>query len=113
MAALSKKLRSIEGGLISFFCPGCDDWHVLNVDNPHHPRWQFNGDVERPSFEPSICVTYPANPDAEEEFKEWRVERRCHSFVRGGRIQFLDDCTHQLAGQTVDLPDHDDVIGVA
>lgn len=22
-----------------------------------------------------------------------------------GRIQFLNDCTHALAGQTVDLPD--------
>ena len=29
----------------------------------------------------------------------------CHSFVTGGRIQFLSDCTHALAGQTVDLTD--------
>ena len=29
----------------------------------------------------------------------------CHSFIRDGRIQFLGDCTHHLAGQTVDLPD--------
>ena len=31
--------------------------------------------------------------------------KRCHSFVTDGRIQFLSDCTHALAGQTVDLPD--------
>ena len=30
---------------------------------------------------------------------------RCHSFVRSGRIEFLSDSTHALAGQTVDLPD--------
>ena len=30
---------------------------------------------------------------------------RCHSFVREGRIEFLSDCTHALAGQTVELPD--------
>ena len=29
---------------------------------------------------------------------------RCHSFVRDGGIQFLTDCEHGLAGQTVDLP---------
>lgn len=28
----------------------------------------------------------------------------CHSFVRAGRIEFLGDCTHALAGQTVPLP---------
>ena len=27
----------------------------------------------------------------------------CHSFVRDGRIEFLSDCTHELAGQTVEL----------
>ena len=26
-------------------------------------------------------------------------------FVTDGKIQFLGDCTHALAGQTVDLPD--------
>jgi hypothetical protein len=29
----------------------------------------------------------------------------CHSFVTDGKIQFLSDCTHALAGQTVALPD--------
>jgi hypothetical protein len=53
-------------------------------------------------------VTYPANPDAIEEFKEWRTERVCHSFVTDGKIQFLGDCTHALAGQTVELPEQED-----
>jgi hypothetical protein len=29
----------------------------------------------------------------------------CHSFVTDGRIQFLDDSTHELAGETADLPE--------
>jgi len=29
----------------------------------------------------------------------------CHSYVTDGRIQFLADCTHALAGLTVDLPE--------
>lgn len=27
----------------------------------------------------------------------------CHSFVRNGKIEFLSDCTHELAGKTVEL----------
>jgi hypothetical protein len=33
------------------------------------------------------------------------VHHCCHSFVTNGKIQFLADCTHKLAGQTVELPD--------
>jgi hypothetical protein len=29
---------------------------------------------------------------------------RCHSWVKNGEIQFLSDCDHALAGQTVPLP---------
>ena len=29
----------------------------------------------------------------------------CHSFVNDGQVQFLDDCTHELAGQTLLLLD--------
>lgn len=28
----------------------------------------------------------------------------CHCFIVAGQWQFLGDCTHELAGQTVDLP---------
>lgn len=67
-------------------------------------RWSFNGNVEKPTFKPSLLVKFPANPKAIEEFKEWRAERICHSFVTDGKIIFLNDCTHELKGQTVDLP---------
>jgi hypothetical protein len=29
---------------------------------------------------------------------------RCHVFITNGQIQFLDDCTHALKGQTVPIP---------
>jgi len=29
----------------------------------------------------------------------------CHYFLKGGMLQFLGDCTHTLAGQTVPLPE--------
>ncbi len=60
------------------------------------PSWEFNGDYDRPTFQPSVLVTWgpPEN----------RAKHVCHSFVTEGQIQFLGDCTHALAGQTVPLP---------
>lgn len=105
MSALSKKLRDTTGNGLTFWCPGCKQTHSIQHGEGQGPRWTWNGDAERPTFTPSVLVTYPANPDASDEFKEWRTERVCHSFITDGRIQFLGDCTHALAGQTVGLPD--------
>jgi hypothetical protein len=96
-------LRTIGlGERLGFHCPACNQMHVVTVAPAPH-AWGFNGDYERPTFTPSVLVTWPANVNAIEEFKEWRTERRCHSFVENGEIRFLDDCTHALAGKTVPL----------
>jgi hypothetical protein len=33
-----------------------------------------------------------------------RFGKVCHSSITEGRIQYLGDCTHGLAGKAVDLP---------
>jgi hypothetical protein len=101
------KLRRQQGGRIAFLCPGCGECHSVPVEGPQ--AWQWNGSLECATLAPSLLVTYPANPNALEEFKEWRTERRCHSFVRNGQIQFLTDSTHKLAGQTVPIPNWETV----
>lgn len=103
MAALSKKLRSLEGGRVMFWCPGCDGAHQVRVGEGSGPRWGYNDNPDSPTFTPSINVTYNG-PDAGIDGAPPAV---CHSFVTDGRIQFLNDCTHSLAGQTVELPDFD------
>ena len=85
------------------WCQGCNCTHTIKTKGAG--AWGRNGDVEKPMFTPSVLVTWPANPDASEEFKEWRTARSCHTFITDGRVQFLGDCTHGLAGQTLDLPD--------
>lgn len=68
--------------------------------------WGFNGNVDAPTFTPSVLTTYRANPDADPvRFPEWLKERRCHTFITNGMVQFLGDCTHALAGKTEPLPD--------
>ena len=91
-------LRTLTNGGLVFHCPGCDSTHAIN-SHPNGPRWAYNGDPVKPTFTPSILVTirWSANDPSEKD-------DICHSFVTDGRIQFLGDCTHALAGQTVPLP---------
>lgn len=92
---------------IFFFCPGCDGVHAVNH------TWYFNGDVEKPTFSPSILVNGTKEITDDECTSIMRGEKIkpipnvCHSFITDGNIQFLSDCTHKLAGQTVKLPDWD------
>lgn len=70
------------------------------------------GSRDAPTFTPSILVQtgHFVQPEGKHCDRsgdpEWPCDCVCcHSFVTDGRIQFLSDCTHALAGQTVDLPD--------
>lgn len=88
------------------FCPACKNGHLFshpNFPNGLGAKWEFSGSLENPTFAPSIIVRTPA-PDF---YQSGKYESTCHSFVRNGKIEFLGDCTHPLAGKTVDLPDWD------
>lgn len=87
---------------IRFDCPGCKDPHVIPTVGPK--AWGFNGSMDKPTLTPSILVRRTAwDPDDADAVAQQVV---CHSFVTDGRIQFLGDCTHDLKGQTVDLPEY-------
>lgn len=78
------------------WCPGCDYQHALAVagedgTEPAGPTWEWDGNHETPTFSPSLLV------------HETGDQPRCHSFIRAGRWEFLSDCGHPLAGQTVDM----------
>lgn len=112
------KIEVAAGGAnVGFICPGCNEAHYIRVSGQGRPMWSYNGNPDAPTFKPSIlrrtghyasgfvpghgcwCGKDSAGDD-------WTFECSvCHSFVTDGKIQFLDDCTHALAGQTVDLPD--------
>lgn len=94
------------------FGPGCKCVHAVNN------TWEFNGDLEKPTFSPSILVkSGHYMPDHKGDcwckFNENQLNKGekpsefkcvvCHSFVTDGKIQFLSDCTHAMAGQTIEL----------
>lgn len=116
MGMLSRFLRNSSDNGLLFWCPGCDMLHRIQHGSGSGPRWGWNGDAEKPTFTPSVLVTWDqAEPPATTieirekiargEIKQVRVPKVCHTFVTDGRIQYLSDCTHHLAGQTIDMPE--------
>ena len=82
------------GSRAVFQCPGCQCGHEVRVkaEGKGEP-WGWNGSLDAPTFTPSILTWW----------NDAGREKRCHSFVTDGKIQFLHDSTHALAGHTVPL----------
>lgn len=106
------KVWGFNKNRLAFFCPGCKEQQsiTVNSDTAGRPVWNWNGSLEQPTITPSILTrgTWPlTDEEAAECLKGNNVSRKrvCHSFITDGKIQFLNDCTHSLAGQTVDLPE--------
>lgn len=74
-----------------YMCPGCKTLHAIGLksDGGSH---DFNMNFDSPTISPSVL--YANHPI-------------CHAFIREGMIEFLSDCEHALAGQTVELPELD------
>jgi len=94
------KFHQIEPEYLAWHCPGCEGGHVVPVNGHSSGRgWQWNGSLDSPTLIPSVLVNVGgANPTAP----------ICHCFITNGQILFLSDSTHELAGQTVEIPDWDD-----
>lgn len=93
---MPKVTISVGGGHAYFYCPGCEMTHHYQIkappNDPKRDTWTFDGNMESPTFTPSL---------------HWIEDgkTRCHLYVKGGRIEYLPDCAHELAGQTVDMVD--------
>lgn len=94
------EIQAVDGGKsLMFFCPGCQYYHHFHIEKgplwDGQPIWTWNGDMDKPTFSPSLGINMRM------------PEHRCHLFLREGKIQFLADSHHSLAGQSVDLPEVD------
>lgn len=99
------KARTFEGPdgtkYVEYRCPGCESFADSYLTRHHVPynevgAWTFNRDLERPTLSPSILSNAGSIS---------HMVPICHHFVQDGRIQYLSDCTHAMAGQTIDLPE--------
>lgn len=108
-------LRVLEHNQIGFWCPGCKEYHIVNVGDGS-PSWSFDGDYDKPTLQPSVltrsghyvphwsgkqcwCTYNKENPDDPVKYEC----TQCHLFLQAGMLQFLSDCSHEFAGKTVAL----------
>ncbi len=110
MAQISRLLRNARDSdgsrdHLTFCCPGCRKYfsnieHGLPMMERHSVivrgpgAWGYNGDPEKPTFSPSVLLRTQYWDEANERW----IPYVCHSFVENGRINFLEDCTHELRG---------------
>ena len=108
MSARVSEVVNQAGELIGYAakCPACaamphgGSIHIFSLKMATGtPGWAFNGNMERPTFSPSMLAR---SRDGEGN------DHVCHSFLRDGRWEYLSDCGHAMAGQTVDVPTWDD-----
>lgn len=115
MPEITAKLR-ISGNMILYWCQGCEEAHSIRYGAEE--TWQWDGNRENPTFSPSVlirsghyCTTHkPGGPcwctyrDRLGKPAHFKCQQ-CHTFIRNGMVEFLPDCSHQYAGQTLPLPD--------
>lgn len=83
-----------------FYCPGCKHAHPFHtvdyrtaLTGHANPTWSFNGDMEKPTFSPSLQVNKPGQAGC------------CHLHVVDGIILYANDggTAHELKGKQVPL----------
>jgi len=89
--------HGVKYSALMFVCPGCaldghSGLHILpvNTNGTKSPSWEWDGNLDEPTLSPSI-LTHSLGV--------------CHSYLKAGVFQFLSDCTHELAGTSVPIPD--------
>ena len=97
IAGYDEETGEVEGYMVD--CPGCKQSHFFNLTGKG-PKWQFDGNPERPTFSPSLHARWT---EKTEDDPGGIQHRCCHFFLRDGVFEFLDDCTHDKAGQKVPM----------
>ena len=106
MGQVSAKLRRATNGF-THWCPGCEEPHIVP------DGWEFDGNLERPTFKPSVKITGKRKIVVDGKWTgEWvrdaagdAVDFCCHYVLTAGVLAFCGDSTHGLANQNVELPD--------
>jgi hypothetical protein len=93
------RLKSEKSTEVVHYCPACGDTHIVTTDRApgaSGPSWTVTGSDERPTFLPSVRVSWHRTGDP---------PNVCHYFVRDGFFEYCQDSSHQMAGQRVPVPD--------
>lgn len=105
MGQVSAVLRRATRGY-SHWCLGCEEMHMIP------DRWRFDGNVDRPTFSPSVKITGKQTVKEKGRWTgEWvrdangkALDYCCHYILTAGTLNFCADSTHALAGKAIPLP---------
>jgi len=94
---------------------------ILNGSREGTNCWSWNGETEFPTLKPSVLTRKNRfTKKGEEDYNKWMDQDCpelphgtwfeseniiCHSWINVGCAVFLDDCTHELKNQSVELLD--------
>lgn len=89
---------------ILFDCQGCKSPHCVNLDERRAglPVWKFNNDLDNPTIQPSYLSYVPKYDNKGNKIGKDTI---CHFWLKDGKIEYLTDCKHELAGKTVEMKD--------
>lgn len=107
---MGAKVRDASYGetvVYAFYCFGCRHEHLFYVNAANKPTWNFNGDINNPTFTPSLLNRwgkYVADwkPPADEAWTEEQINEhsgQCHLNITNGLIDYYEDCTHDFRGR--------------
>ncbi len=91
-----------KSGALYYRCPGCKGEHAVPVlvNKKQANRWEWNGDLEKPTIRPSVKHTYP------ESFYQAHPNVKhfcCHYHITNGVLEYCGDCSHDQSGQNVPM----------
>ncbi|MFA5670202.1 MAG: DUF6527 family protein [Balneolaceae bacterium] len=98
------KLKEVRSSLYnavvgySFWCVACDSPHAFYTHDGYtnNKSWKLIS-TDPVTVQPSIKLTAP--------YKNETENYCCHLFLLNGKIRYLTDCTHYLAGKEIDMID--------
>lgn len=106
--AAPQKVREYikQKGVFYFFCPGCKEYHSLHTIQPNNNGTTFviTGTLQSPTVTPMIGRIIEKFNKSKHANNPAHV---CNSRITDGKIRYLENCSHALAGRIVDLPNVD------
>lgn len=95
-------VETTQTGSFLIWCPACDEAHQFTV-----PPWGYDGNFDCPTITGSILVNAVQWAGGSPNRKRLHTVDAgqptiCHSFVNQGTWDYLGDCTHIYAGQTLE-----------
>jgi hypothetical protein len=76
-----------------FYCLGCEANHLISTTPKGGTYHTLTGTLAKPTVRASILVSGNRKLGVP----------HCHAYITEGMIEYLDDCSHNLAGKTVPM----------